>query len=108
MEKGKAKLVIKEFQDNELPKDIIKRKIISVDTDSKSIIAIYGPRQSGKTYYFYQLIEELITKNGIKKDKILYVNFEDERLMPFQISVFSSSLLFRALNGILFTINQGI
>ena len=88
MEKGKAKLVIKEFQDNELPKDIIKRKIISVDTDSKSIIAIYGPRQSGKTYYFYQLIEELITKNGIKKDKILYVNFEDERLMPFQISDF--------------------
>ena len=92
MEKGKAKLVIKEFQDNELPKDIIKRKIISVDTDSKSIIAIYGPRQSGKTYYFYQLIEELITKDGIKKDKILYVNFEDERLMPFQLSDFESLL----------------
>ena len=43
MEKGKAKLVIKEFQDNELPKDIIRRKIISVDTNSKSIIAVYGP-----------------------------------------------------------------
>ena len=92
MEKWKAKLVIKEFQDNELPKDIIKRKIISVDTNSKSIIAVYGPRQSGKTYYFYQLIEELITKDGIKKDKILYVNFEDERLMPFQLSDFESLL----------------
>jgi hypothetical protein len=92
MEKDKAKLVIKEFQESELPKDIIKRKTISINTDSASIISVYGPRQSGKTYLFYQLIEELITKKRIKKDRILYVNFEDERLMPFQLSDFESLL----------------
>jgi hypothetical protein len=92
MEKEKAKLVINEFQESELPKDIINRKIIHVDLNSRSIISVYGPRQSGKTYYFYQLIEELITKEKIKKDRILYVSFEDERLMPFQLSDFEQLL----------------
>ncbi len=88
MNKEKAKLVIKEFQEWELPNNIIKRKVINVDLDSRSIISIYGPRQSGKTYYFYELIEDLIKKRGVRKNCILYVNFEDERLLPFQLSDF--------------------
>ncbi len=63
IEKEMLKLVIKEFQENPLPENIIKRRTINVDLDSKSIVAIYGPRQSGKTYYFYQLINSLVEKN---------------------------------------------
>jgi len=38
------------------------------------IVTIYGPRRAGKTYYFYQLIKD-------KKEKSLYLNFEDTRLI---------------------------
>ncbi len=91
MDKEKAKLVIKEFQESESPKDIVKRKIIKIDTNSKSIISVYGPRQSGKTYYFYQVIDGLVG-GGVPKDRILYVNFEDERLMPFELADFERLL----------------
>jgi predicted AAA+ superfamily ATPase len=37
-------------------------------------VSIIGPRRSGKTYYFYQLIEPA-------KQDSLYLNFEDTRLI---------------------------
>lgn len=40
-----------------------------------------GIRRSGKTYFLFQTIKELIS-NGTPIDHILYLNFEDDRLMP--------------------------
>ena len=38
-------------------------------------------RRSGKTYFVFQHILALI-KNGIPLSRILYINFEDDRLLP--------------------------
>ena len=42
---------------------------------------VIGMRRSGKTYFVYQTISELVSK-GIGKESILYLNLEDERLLP--------------------------
>jgi len=66
-----------DFQKKELP-ELTKREIEV--KESKMIKSIIGPRRAGKTYFFYQKIEKLID-SGTKKENILYLNFEDPRLI---------------------------
>lgn len=40
-----------------------------------------GIRRSGKTYFLFQTMRELISRS-ISIDQILYLNFEDDRLLP--------------------------
>lgn len=47
----------------------------------KMINVAIGVRRSGKTYLIYQKIRQLIS-SGISLDQILFINFEDDRLMP--------------------------
>jgi uncharacterized protein len=42
---------------------------------------VIGMRRSGKTFFLYQQIANL-EREGIPRERILYLNFEDERLMP--------------------------
>lgn len=44
------------------------------------ITTITGPRRAGKTYFCFQLIKQLLRK-GIPPGNILYINFEDEKLL---------------------------
>jgi len=90
MDIEKLKLVIKEFQERSLPQ-IVERRIVNVNLKAKKIISIFGPRRSGKTFYFYEIIGELISK-GIEKTRILYMNFEDERIAPFDSGDFHTLL----------------
>lgn len=55
------------------------RRELSVPTDIDKAITITGLRRSGKTYYLYQIIQDLISR-GIEKKEIFYINFEDERI----------------------------
>ena len=74
------KTIIREFHTRKLPA-LIKRKL-SLPFNSGKIITVIGPRRAGKTYLLYQHILTLIEK-GIEKERILYLNFEDERLDLF-------------------------
>jgi hypothetical protein len=47
---------------------------LEVSRRKDRVISVIGPRRAGKTYYFYQLIEE-------DRMNSLYLNFEDTRLM---------------------------
>ena len=47
----------------------------------KKIITIIGPRRAGKTYFLFQIIKKLLAKGGDITD-IIYINFEDERILP--------------------------
>ena len=73
------KLIIKEFQDSSLP-NIFDRDL-KIPLSSKKIITIYGPRRCGKSFYFLSLIKKLLQK-GIPKKRILYISFEDDRILP--------------------------
>lgn len=61
-----------------------KREVKLVERDIKipfsgKISAIVGPRRAGKTYLMYQYINQLKDK-----DRIIYLNFEDERVLPIK------------------------
>jgi uncharacterized protein len=46
---------------------------------------LIGPRRAGKTYCMYQRIAELLA-TGVDIKSVLYINFEDERLLELKIS----------------------
>jgi len=75
------KYLIKEFHEFEFPEIIIRELLIP---QTNKIISLVGSRRVGKTFYFYQLINNLLDK-GINKECILYINFEDDRLLPLEL-----------------------
>ncbi|MDP2951391.1 MAG: ATP-binding protein [bacterium] len=81
--------IILDFQKDNLPKTISREVDVSLDIPLKRALAILGPRRSGKTFFLFSLIEKLLQK-GIEKKRILYVNFEQPRLIgmtPRDLSV---------------------
>lgn len=54
---------------------------VSFPVAKDKVKVIIGMRRVGKTYCVYQHILNLIA-SGIKKSCILYINFEDDRLLP--------------------------
>lgn len=51
--------------------------------EAKNMIKVaIGMRRSGKTYFLYQTIRELLSSKQISLDKVLYINFEDDRILP--------------------------
>ncbi|MEG1187933.1 MAG: ATP-binding protein [Bacteroidales bacterium] len=48
-----------------------------------------GSRRAGKTYCLFQIIQGLL-EEGIDKSRILYINFEDERLMEMTVNDLAS------------------
>ena len=57
-----------------------RRRELEVPLNLEKIITIIGPRRAGKTYYLYQIMGEL-EKLGVGRHQMLYLNFEDERLV---------------------------
>ena len=56
------------------------KRAIKVDVNTDFIVTITGPRRAGKTYFCFQLINQLLD-TGISKENILYINFEDNKLL---------------------------
>ncbi len=79
MNKGIIKEAIKEFQEGELP-ELLQREV-DIPLSSQKIIAIVGPRRSGKTYLLFSLIKKLVSQK-ISPEQIIYLNFDDPRLLP--------------------------
>ncbi|MFH1637165.1 MAG: ATP-binding protein [Candidatus Woesearchaeota archaeon] len=77
---GIFKLVINEFHKRDLPSFKFRDQEIP---EIKKVISITGSRRSGKTYFFYQKISELL--DTVSKDKIIYIDLSDERLYPLKL-----------------------
>lgn len=63
-----------------LLKDIVVRDAQFPEAPNKIKVAI-GMRRAGKTYFLYQQIIKMI-EEGVDRSAILYINFEDDRLLP--------------------------
>jgi len=72
--------IILDFQEEDLPELIERELKIDLEIPIKRATAILGPRRSGKTYYLYSLIKKLL-KKGVEKERILYINFEEPKLV---------------------------
>lgn len=71
--------LIADFQERELPR-MTARKLSLPGLPGKADVVV-GMRRSGKTWFLYQQIEERLA-SGIGRERLLYFNFEDERLLP--------------------------
>jgi predicted AAA+ superfamily ATPase len=81
MEKDIFRLVLNDFHDAPLPP--LTRRQLTIPLDTGKIISIIGARRSGKTYFLFQVMKDLLDagkKTGFRKKHIVYINFEDERL----------------------------
>lgn len=82
------KYIIKEFHEARLP-ELYKRKLTIPET--QKVISLIGLRRAGKTFYFYQLINNLI-EDSINPSQILYINFEDDRILPLNVKELNTIL----------------
>ncbi|MEA3487332.1 MAG: ATP-binding protein [Thermodesulfobacteriota bacterium] len=81
--------LIDDFHERKLPEPVTRDRKFS-EIQGKADVVI-GMRRSGKTWFCYQKIQELIT-SGTKKKEILYLNFEDDRLLDFTVHDFQKIL----------------
>ena len=62
-----------------LPVEVYPRELM-LPVDSNKIITVPGVRRCGKSSLFLLVINQLISEKGIRKEQILFLNFDDERL----------------------------
>jgi predicted AAA+ superfamily ATPase len=67
----------------EMPSLVSRHQPVVDPADLKRILAIVGPRRSGKTFFMYQIIQSLLQGGQYSKEHILFLDFEDYRLGEF-------------------------
>ena len=55
---------------------------IEYEFEKKANYILVGLRRSGKSIMLYRRVQELI-ENGVGRNQIIYINFEDDRLVEF-------------------------
>ena len=75
--------LIADFQEREIPR-VTPRSLALPSLPGKADVVV-GMRRSGKTWFLYQQIGDLLAQ-GIDRSRLLYLNFEDERLLPLEMS----------------------
>lgn len=61
------------------PIEVAFSRDLQLPVGSGKVISLIGPRRSGKSFYFLHLMKEIVL-SGVRQERILYLNFEDERL----------------------------
>ena len=87
--KNKISQLIDDFHERDLPNPV-KRTTQLPDIKGKANVVI-GMRRAGKTWFCLQKIIKLL-KAGTRKNQILYLNFEDDRLLEFNVNHFQEIL----------------
>jgi predicted AAA+ superfamily ATPase len=88
MEKDLIKTIILENQARIPGLDVYDRNI-TFEGNVNYILT--GQRRAGKTFLLYHRIQEMLEQDT-HVNEILYINFEDERLLEFRVSDFNSIL----------------
>ena len=70
--------ILGDFYENGLPTDIKPRQISYLEK-VHSVSVVTGMRRTGKTYFTYQRMKELL-RHGLPLNRIVHVNFDDDRL----------------------------
>jgi len=75
--------IIADFQERPLP--VLTRRDAPIPALPGKIDTIIGMRRTGKSWRLYQAMQDLLGA-GVPKQRLLYVNFDDERLYPLAAS----------------------
>jgi uncharacterized protein len=71
--------IIGDFQERALPEPT--RRDASLPALPGKVDTVIGMRRSGKSWRLFQAMGDLLT-SGVPKERLLYFNFDDERLFP--------------------------
>lgn len=75
--------LIIDFHREPLPESVARDiSIPQLPRTIRKAVVLLGMRRSGKTWALYRYMQNLI-ESGLPKEKLLYLNFEDDRLMGF-------------------------
>lgn len=86
------KELIQEFHELELPAITKRHLVLPIFPEHvRKAFVLIGMRRSGKTWTLYQIMQDLLNA-GLESSKILYINFEDERLAEMETKDFQSLL----------------
>lgn len=83
MNKETLKRILIDFHSTPLP-DVFDRAL-HLPLDLEKIITLSGIRRSGKTSVLFLTIRRLLEQR-VEKQRILYLNFEDDRLFPVRLT----------------------
>lgn len=78
--KARLRDILQEWHEFELP-ELVPRRIQTQALGRSRIVSVIGPRRSGKTWFCFQVMKDLLAK-GLPRENLLYINFEDERMSP--------------------------
>ncbi|KAF0209428.1 MAG: ATP-binding protein [Actinomycetota bacterium] len=81
--------LIVDFQERSLP--TISPRLAALPDASNMARIVIGMRRSGKTYRLFQEMQRLVDA-GVDKSRLLYINFEDDRLQPSEPDVLDRTL----------------
>lgn len=88
MKKQRLQEIIIDQKETYLNQPYIER---NYELDTNINYCFVGIRRCGKSFLMYQLIHNVI-ETGIDPDRIIYLNFQDERLLEFELSDFDKLL----------------
>ncbi len=76
------KYVLRQFVERRLP--VCKARELVLPAGTGKVVGLAGVRRSGKTFLFFDTIQRLAAK-GVDRRRIVYLNFEDDRLYPIKV-----------------------
>ena len=81
MDKETLKYVL--AQSTNRPLTATSPRTAELPLDSRKVVTLIGIRRSGKTFLLYETMRRLKAQ-GMDRRQMLYLNFEDDRLLPIQ------------------------
>jgi hypothetical protein len=82
MDKETLKYVLTQSTMHPLP--AATPRTLELPLDSTKIVALVGIRRSGKTFLLYETMRRLEAR-GVDRRQLIYLNFEDDRLLPIDV-----------------------
>ncbi len=83
MDKETLKYILSDNAARKLPE--AAPRALQLPLDSGKVITLVGIRRSGKTYLLYETMRRLQAQ-GVDRRRLVYLNFEDDRLLPIKPS----------------------
>lgn len=81
MNSDNLKGVLQQFVSRPLPQCRARERVLPIG--SGKVVGLAGVRRSGKTFLFFHTIQRLQAQ-GIGRSRLIYLNFEDDRLQPLR------------------------
>ena len=91
MNKETIKYILMQFHERQLPET--RPRKLQLPLGTRKVVTLVGIRRVGKTFLLFDTMRRLLAQ-GVDKRQILYLNFEDDRLLPLDVGDFD--LILRA------------